>query len=45
VETGDAQVPLDAEVIDLTRYSGIPGLIDAHAHAIFYWDRAPGSRL
>ena len=33
-----------AEVIDLRRYTGLPGLIDLHTHITYYWDRAPGTR-
>ena len=44
VGSGDAAVPADAQVIDLRRYTGIPGLIDAHTHVSFAWDRTPGSR-
>src|SRR5437867_4268499 len=33
-----------AEVIDLRRYTGLPGLIDLHTHSTYYWDRAPGTR-
>lgn len=44
VGSGDAAVPKGAVVIDLRRYTGIPGLIDAHTHISFAWDRAPGTR-
>lgn len=39
-------VPANAKVIDLSRYYGVPGLIDAHTH-ITYWAEAtprPGVR-
>ncbi|HZF12688.1 MAG TPA: amidohydrolase family protein [Thermoanaerobaculia bacterium] len=41
---GETAIPAGAKVVDLRRYTGIPGLIDAHTHMTFYWDRAPGSR-
>src|SRR6185369_7738042 len=38
-------IPAGAERIDLTRYTGIPGLIDAHTHMTYYWDqKAPPSQ-
>jgi imidazolonepropionase-like amidohydrolase len=43
VLTGDARPPA-ATVIDLRRYTGLPGLIDLHTHITYFWDRAPGTR-
>jgi len=37
-------VPADARVIDLSSYTGLPGLMDVHTHITYYWDRAPGTR-
>ena len=37
-------VPAGLEVIDLRRFTGIPGLIDAHTHMTYYWDESPGTR-
>ena len=44
VGTGNAAVPRGAQVIDLRKYTGIPGLIDLHTHITYYWDRQPGTR-
>ena len=39
-----ASIPAGAEQVDLTRLTGIPGMIDVHTHMTYWWDRAPGSR-
>jgi len=39
----DVVIPATAETLDLRAYTAIPGLIDAHTHMTFYWDKAPGS--
>jgi imidazolonepropionase-like amidohydrolase len=37
-------VPVGADVIDWSRFFGLPGLIDVHTHMTYYWDREPGTR-
>ena len=44
VTSGMPKLPTGIEVIDLRRYVAIPGLIDAHTHITYYWDRQPGTR-
>ena len=38
IATGANSVPPGAKVIDLGRFTGLPGLIDAHTHMTYAWD-------
>jgi len=43
VAPSNEPAPRGAQIIDLTRFTAIPGLIDVHTHMTYYWDQAPGT--
>src|SRR5579883_1434769 len=42
VSAGAVDLPAVTEIIDLSRYTGLPGLIDVHTHMTMYTDETPG---
>ena len=44
--TSDASaIPSGAAVVDLSKYTGLPGLIDVHTHLTMYTDETPGEPM
>src|SRR5712672_2199274 len=45
ITTDASAIPSGAETIDLSKYTGLPGLIDMHTHMTFYTDETSGVPL
>src|ERR1700732_3529217 len=44
--TSDASaIPAGAEMMDLSKYTGLPGLIDVHTHMTMYAEETPGEPM
>ena len=42
VTTDAKKIPAGAEILDLSKYYGLPGLIDVHTHMTMFTDETPG---
>jgi imidazolonepropionase-like amidohydrolase len=42
VTTDAKAIPAGAQILDLSKYTGLPGLIDVHTHMTMYTDETPG---
>ena len=45
VTTNASEVPPHTQIIDLSRFTGLPGLIDVHTHMTQYTDETPGQPM
>ena len=45
VTTNPSDIPPRAQIIDLSKFTGLPGLIDVHTHMTQYTDETPGQPM
>jgi len=45
VTTNPSDIPPYAQIIDLSKFTGLPGLIDVHTHMTIYTDETPGQPM
>src|SRR5690349_20288497 len=45
VTANPSDIPAGAQIIDLSRFTGLPGLIDVHTHMTQYTDETPGQPM
>jgi imidazolonepropionase-like amidohydrolase len=45
VTTNPSDIPAGAQIIDLSKFTGLPGLIDVHTHMTQYTDETPGQPM
>jgi imidazolonepropionase-like amidohydrolase len=45
VITNPADIPPHTQIIDLSKFTGLPGLIDVHTHMTIYTDETPGQSM
>jgi imidazolonepropionase-like amidohydrolase len=45
VTTNPSDIPPQAQILDLSKFTGLPGLIDVHTHMTQYTDETPGQPM
>jgi imidazolonepropionase-like amidohydrolase len=45
VTTNPSEIPAHTQIIDLSKFTGLPGMIDVHTHMTIYTDETPGQPM